>query len=234
MYRPSPPWVPDAITIAEHAGVQWSGAYHRVLRSIDGVHIHIGTIEDRMRDHRAATLELGSNKHAAVAMVVRPGPESAEALFIERSRHDSDPWSGQMAFPGGMVEKFDADPRGAAERETLEEVGIDLSNADFLGRLDDQQGRHRSHTAGIVVRGYVYAVDADVQAVVNDEVEDVVWAPLCRFLNARNYTHIVHPVYPGERFPGVRVSEHDHQVVWGLTRRFMSSFFSALHLVFEG
>ena len=167
-------------------------------------------------------------------MMLRAGPDRPEILFIERSRHDSDPWSGQMAFPGGMVESFDKDPRRAAERETLEEVGVDLASARYLGRLDDQQGRHRGHTAGIVVRGYVYLVDSAAIPKPNNEVEDIVWAPVDRFLDARFYTHIAHPVYPGERFPGVRVSDNDHQVVWGLTRRFMASFFAALKIVFEG
>ena len=196
--------------------------------------IPLATIEERLRSHRPSTLELDGNRHAAVAMLIREGRVQPEILFIERSRHDNDPWSGQMAFPGGMVERFDADPRRAAEREALEEVGIDLAAATYLGRLDDQQGRHRGHTAGIVVRGYVYLVEPGADVVPNVEVEDTVWVRIDRFLDARFYTHIVHPVYPGERFPGVRVSDDEHQVVWGLTRRFMASFFSALKIVFEG
>ena len=196
--------------------------------------IQLSTIEHRLRDYRPATLELGDNRHAAVALMLRSGPGPAEILFIERSHHDNDPWSGQMAFPGGMVERFDPGPRQAAERETLEEVGIDLARAKYLGRLDDQQGRHRGHAAGIVVRGFVYLVDAGMSATPNNEVEDIVWVPVDRFLDASYYMHIVHPVYPGERFPGVRVSENECQVVWGLTRRFMASFFSAIQIVFEG
>ena len=111
---------------------------------------------------------------------------------------------------------------------------LDLAAARYLGRLDDQQGRHRGHRAGIVVRGYVYVAGTAADAVPNVEVENIVWAPVERFLDARFYTHIVHPVYPGERFPGIRVGDDDHQVVWGLTRRFMASFFSAMKIVFEG
>lgn len=198
------------------------------------MNIALKTIEERLREHRPATLELGDDRHAAVAMTMRPGADGAEILFIQRSRHHNDPWSGQMAFPGGMVEDYDSDPRRAAERETLEEVGLDLAAAKYMGRLDDQQGRHRGHAAGIVVRGYVYRVVEGSQTRPNNEVEDVVWAPMARFLDARFYTHIVHPVYPGERFPGVRVSDDEHQVVWGLTRRFMASFFAAIEVVFEG
>ena len=179
-------------------------------------------------------LRLGQNKHAAVALMLRQTQEHIEALFIERAQHENDPWSGQMALPGGMVEGFDADSRRAAERETLEEVGIDLTASAYLGRLDDQQGRHRGHTAGIVIRCYVYAVDTAAQPSPNNEVQDIVWAPVHRLLDARNYTQVDHPVYPGEKFPGIRVSDKDHQIVWGLTRRFIASFFTAVQVVFEG
>jgi len=196
--------------------------------------IDLSTVENQMGSYRPSVLKLGNNKHAAVALILRQTPNHIEALFIERAQHENDPWSGQMALPGGMVEGFDADARRAAERETLEEVGIDLSTAAYLGRLDDQQGRHRGHTAGIVVRGYVYAVDPAVQPRVNNEVKDIVWVSVKRLLDARNYTQVAHPIYPGEKFPGIRVSDKNHQVVWGLTRRFIASFFITMQVVFEG
>jgi len=192
------------------------------------------TIENQMRIYRPAVLGLGENKHAAVALMLRQTPEHIEALFIERAQHEKDPWSGQMALPGGMVEGFDADARQAAERETLEEVGIDLTMSAYLGRLDDQQGRHRGHDAGIVVRCYVYAVDPAARPRLNNEVQDIVWAPVHRLLDARNYTQVAHPVYPAEKFPGIRVSDKDHQIVWGLTHRFIASFFTTIQVVFEG
>jgi 8-oxo-dGTP pyrophosphatase MutT (NUDIX family) len=192
------------------------------------------TIENQIKTYRPAVLRLGQNKHAAVALMLRQTQEHIEALFIERAQHENDPWSGQMALPGGMVEGFDADARRAAERETLEEVGIDLTASAYLGRLDDQQGRHRGHTAGIVIRCFVYAVDPAAQPSPNNEVQDIVWAPVHRLLDARNYTQVDHPVYPGEKFPGIRVSDKDHQIVWGLTRRFIASFFTTIQVVFEG
>ena len=196
--------------------------------------ISLAAIKQQVRAHRPCVLELGDNKHAAVALVLRQGDDAVETLFIERARFQDDPWSGQMALPGGMVERFDVDARKAAERETVEEVGINLARADYVGQLDDQQGRHRGHPTGIVVRGYVYVVDSTIQAETNYEVQDIVWVPLKRFLNARYYTQVVHPVEPNQSFPGVRVSEKEHQVVWGLTRRFMSSFFSMIDVEFDG
>ena len=199
-----------------------------------GLEILLSNLVNRIRAHRPAVLELGDNKQAAVALMLRHSPENIEVLVIERARHDNDPWSGQMALPGGRVETFDADARSAAERESLEEVGVDLSKAEYLGRLDDQQGRHRGHPGGIVVTGCVYIVDSATEPRPNYEVRDIVWVSLHRFLDAGNYTQVDHPVYPGEMFPGIRISDKNHQVVWGLTRRFMASFFSTIHVPFEG
>ena len=43
-------------------------------------------------------------RRAAVALVLRDGPSGIELLFIRRADHPEDPWSGQMAFPGGRSE----------------------------------------------------------------------------------------------------------------------------------
>ena len=195
--------------------------------------ISLPTIQRHIQAHDPAMLELGDNKHASVALVLRQ-KRQVEALFIERASHDGDPWSGQMAFPGGMVESTDDDARQAAVRETAEEVGIDLSAATYLGQLDDQQGRHRGHPHGIIVRGYVYSVGEKTPARPNYEVQDIVWVPMSRFLDARHYTQVTHPIEPEETFPGIRISEKAHQVVWGLTRRFIASFFYVINIQFDG
>src|SRR5207249_11060459 len=74
---------------------------------------------------------------AAVAVVLHDGNDGIEALFIHRAVRAGDTWSGQIAFPGGRREPTDADLRATAIRETREEIGVDLSNAERLGVLDD-------------------------------------------------------------------------------------------------
>lgn len=62
-----------------------------------------------------------------------------ELLFIQRASRHGDPWSGDVAFPGGGRDIEDDDDLAAAVRETAEEVGLDLSvgsgNAIQVGTL---------------------------------------------------------------------------------------------------
>ena len=62
---------------------------------------------------------------AAVAIIGRASRQGddVEFLYIRRSEFDGDPWSGDIAFPGGRIDGPEELPRRAAERETLEEVG---------------------------------------------------------------------------------------------------------------
>ena len=96
------------------------------------------------REDRGRAESAGS---AAVAMVLREGPQGVEALFIERARRDGDPWSGQMAFPGGRWETVDGSLRETAARETFEELSVDLSDSPYLGYLGEVT-RRRASRAG--------------------------------------------------------------------------------------
>lgn len=187
--------------------------------------MQLNDITSRLSAHKPRLLDLENNRHAAVAMILRPANGDLEVLFIERTRNDADPWSGQMAFPGGIVEPRDTGARQAAERETLEEVGIDLTASSFMGRLDDMQGRHRGHMSGIVVSGFVYLDERGQQTAPNYEVADIIWEPLATFTDPARFTRVAHPQAPGEHFPGIHVGHSAHQVVWGLTRRFLIAFF---------
>ena len=74
-------------------------------------------------------------RQAATALVLRPRTDDAlELLFIKRAEWAGDPWSGQVAFPGGRHEPHDPDLLTTSVRETQEETGIDLA-ADTLQQM---------------------------------------------------------------------------------------------------
>jgi len=165
-------------------------------------------------------------RRAAVAMLLRETVEGPEVFFIERARHEGDPWSGHMAFPGGRVEDADTDSRATAERETLEEVGISLTGAHCLGRLDDKVGNPRTDPR-LVISAWVFELGEVGEPSLNHEVQQAFWFPVAGLLNPRR--HVPHPAgREGMAFPGILVGEVGRHVVWGLTYSFLESFFVAL------
>src|SRR5256714_4453421 len=95
-------------------------------------------------------------RRAAVALIFHAGEEGLpELLFIKRAEYPGDPWSGQIAFPGGREEAGDTSLAQTAVREAREETGIDLEREGmFIGTLDDLRPR-TVRLPAIIVRPFV-------------------------------------------------------------------------------
>jgi 8-oxo-dGTP pyrophosphatase MutT (NUDIX family) len=186
----------------------------------------IEEIRSALSGHEPATLPPQPQHHAAVAMVLREGDGVLEVLFIERAQREGDPWSGHMAFPGGRIDSGDAHARDAAERETLEEVGVNLADAEVLGRLDDLRGRHAGGPERVgLISAFVYHAPDPEPLRPNWEVEQAFWFPLRSLLEAERRVGYSLTRAGGLRFPGILVGEPERHVVWGLTYRFLEIFF---------
>jgi 8-oxo-dGTP pyrophosphatase MutT (NUDIX family) len=178
---------------------------------------------------RAPRLRSGTRR-AAVAVVLHDAGCGVDMLFIERARRLGDPWSGHMAFPGGRVDPTDPDVRTAAERETREEVSLDLAGAEPLGRLDDLHAGV-PYVAPLVLSAFVYRIVERPPLVVNHEVREALWVPGARLLDPScRVEHGWGPV----RYPGILVGEPGRHVVWGLTYRLLEDFVSILGLTLPG
>ncbi len=185
-------------------------------------------IRQSIQGHIPDRPELGHRtRQAAVATILRSRPNHTEALFILRAVQEGDPWSGHMAFPGGHKDDVDASLRRTAERETFEEIGLDLSqHASFLGELNTIRANPR-RTIDMAVTPYVYELHSDEFTLdPNHEVADVLWGSLDDMISGLSLTRTA-PEIRGrtEEFPGYGVGG---QVVWGLTFRMLEQFFSVL------
>ncbi|MFT7218544.1 MAG: 8-oxo-dGTP pyrophosphatase MutT (NUDIX family) [Candidatus Azotimanducaceae bacterium] len=167
-------------------------------------------------------------RHAAVSVVLRRQEDQTEALFILRATTDTDPWSGHMAFPGGHYESIDETLRHTAERETLEEIGLDLATSGrYIGAIESVQANPRGRDLDMVVWPFVYELtDPSAEMTPNYEVADIMWGSLDAMHTGDSHTHAEFTV-GGERveFPGYQV---DDEVVWGLTYRMVDKFFALL------
>src|SRR5919197_5751726 len=139
----------------------------------------VGAARRALREHRAHAADAPGASPAAVALVLIEGREGLEALFIHRAERTGDPWSGQVALPGGRHEPSDPDLLATAIRETLEETGVDLSRAERLGTLDDLHPRTPTLPA-VVVRPFVFALSPRPVVLPSAEVQRAFWLNLER------------------------------------------------------
>jgi 8-oxo-dGTP pyrophosphatase MutT (NUDIX family) len=142
-----------------------------------------------------------------------------EVLMILRAQRDGDPWSGQVALPGGRRDPSDATLQDTAVRETLEETGIDLSAEGLvLGTLDELRPR-TPVLPPIIVTPYVAIAPPEFSLQISDELADAFWAPWSTFAD---------PTVTNESTVNVRgadwkVSSYlvGERIVWGMTERIL-------------
>ena len=188
----------------------------------------LNSIRRRLAEHRPERYDVSARtREAAVAIVLRPRSKDTDVLFIKRAEKRGDPWSGHMAFPGGHREAADPDTRAAAMRETLEEVGLDLAGAEYLGALDQQRAMPRGHALDMVIEPHVFALDHDPELTPNFEVQETVWAPLSTLASNVCHDTETRPMAgTPTSFNGYRLQ--GGHFVWGLTYRMLKSFFVTL------
>ena len=158
----------------------------------------------------------------AVSVVIR-AKDNLDFLLIKRATSERDLWSGHMALPGGRWEPTDSGLIHTAQRETLEETGVDLECLGSpLGRLNDV-ATASPRLPKLRIASYVFGVPANTEAVVaSEEVESVFWVPLDTLRSTDTLTSVEISLPGGpQMFPSYNVvGEH----IWGLTHRILAHF----------
>ncbi len=191
------------------------------------------SLEQLRRDPRVARLESAlvsqtpvevndpEPRKAAVAILIRiGGSDEPEIFFIQRAIYESDPWSGQIAFPGGRKEPQDASLIDTAIRETFEETAMDLrASGHMIGALNDLSPR-TIHLPSIVVRPFVFLMPAAPDPALSSEVAACFWVPLSVLLDRSVWRDTT------VQAAGMEISRfafhHQGYVVWGMTERILS------------
>ncbi|MCL4765736.1 MAG: CoA pyrophosphatase [Hyphomicrobiaceae bacterium] len=118
------------------------------------------------------------------AAVLVPVIARAELTVLLTVRTDQLPThAGQIAFPGGKVEKVDAGPVATALREAQEEIGLDAGHIEPLGFLDSYRsgtGFHIMPLVALVEPRFSLAPDPS-------EVADTFEVPLSFLMDAANH-----------------------------------------------
>lgn len=156
-------------------------------------------------------------KEAAVIVpVFRRDHNKTGILFIHRSKKGVH--GGQLAFPGGRCEEYDASPLETALRETKEEIGVDKKQLDILERLSVVE----TQTTGFRIHPFLARMTLPQKwHLQREEVSEVILATLGDITNPQNQG-IESAYFPSwsepREIPFIRVGD---QKLWGVSYRIL-------------
>jgi 8-oxo-dGTP pyrophosphatase MutT (NUDIX family) len=161
-------------------------------------------------------------RDAAVLIPVVDRHPQATVILTQRTAHLRK-HSGQIAFPGGSIDADDPSPEHAALRETAEEIGLDASHIDIVGRLPDYRTG-----SGFRITPVLATVTPVFDLRINpDEVADVFEVPLSFLMNPANHRRESREWEGHERF--YYTMPFDNRHIWGVTAGIIRSLYERLY-----
>ena len=163
-------------------------------------------------------------RQSAVLIAIYPFGDVPATVLIRRTTYLG-AHSGQVSFPGGRMEPDDHDLSATALREAQEELGIDPTNVEMIGRLTElyiPASNFMMHPFVGLISGRP-AFTPDVR-----EVSEVLEVPLAHFMRTDAVSETEIPLRNGYRLraPYFDVSGH---VVWGATAMVLSELSEVMH-----
>jgi 8-oxo-dGTP diphosphatase len=160
--------------------------------------------------------EQGAN--AVVALLLKSKRDDYDVLFVKRIENPSDPWSGQMALPGGKREPKDKDLKDTVMRETMEETGINLDECRFLGVLTAISSEPKPE---IKILPVIVLLEDEPKLKLNkEELESFIWVPFEEIVQSKGAVEFSFGKVPAYIFADA--------IVWGVTYRIISKFIQAV------
>ncbi len=156
---------------------------------------------------------------AAVALILKSTNQNFKILFVKRVENSADPWSGQMAFPGGKRDVKDKNLKQTIIRETLEETNINLlDRCRFLGALTTVRSTRRPE---MKILPFIILLEHEPSVKLNkEELEGFLWIPLEELIQNKGTAR-----FSFGEFPAYIVGSN---TIWGLTYRILENFFNTL------
>jgi 8-oxo-dGTP pyrophosphatase MutT (NUDIX family) len=160
---------------------------------------------------RLTSLEAVLKPAAVLVLFVNRGDtNSPHILFTKRTAHLTD-HAGQISFPGGRVEPYDANAAATALRETVEETGANANAIAIIGALPQY-----TTGTGYIITPIVAWADAPLTYTPDAaEVDEVFEVPANFLLNSRNHRQET-AMYKG-RMRDYYAIPHGKRYIWGAT-----------------
>ena len=164
-----------------------------------------------------------ATRRASVAIVLAGDSDARSVCFVERASRPGDPWSGDVAFPGGWAKHEDESLRAAAMRETHEEIGLVLADTHHVGDIAPMRIPRVRSGIGLLGTSVFYVGESRPGLRLEQrEIADAFWVPIAHLHHSDNRT-VVHWSRSGPPRPRPAIM-FDGRVIWGLTYRILVRF----------
>jgi len=166
--------------------------------------------------------ELSSVKQSSVLLLLYPEGEQIYICLIKRPstmRHHP----GQISFPGGKVEKEDLSAEMAALREAQEEVGIDPSFIEIIGKLSEIY----VEVSRFSIHPFLAWADHKPEFLINtDEVDELILFPIMDFVANETILETELDTFSGRL--RVKYYPFNSEMIWGATAMILSELIEIL------
>ena len=155
---------------------------------------------------------------AAVTLLLKLSDKDLKILIVKRTKNPIDPWSGQMALPGGKRDAKDQNLKETVVRETFEETNINLlDRCRFLGAMEALRSTQRPE---MKILPFVVLLEHEPSIRLNEELERFAWVSLKELAQHKGTVKLSF----GE-FPTYIIGNN---IIWGLTFRILEKFIRTL------
>ncbi len=160
---------------------------------------------------------------ASVLIPLVQRPEGLTMLLTQRTAHLTD-HAGQISFPGGRAEDYDASAIDTALRETEEEIGLARAHIEVVGVLPDYvtgTGYKVTPVVGLVQPPFILTPDAN-------EVAEVFEVPLAFLMDAANHRRLSIDLPEGAGRRSFYAMPFERFFIWGATAGMLRNLFHFL------
>lgn len=156
---------------------------------------------------------------ASVALIEWQKEGASQVLVLQRADHPHDPWSGNLAFPGGRWQQGDLDLLQTCTRETHEECGFLLQPEDLVCGLPMACAGH-FHQKEIWVKPWHFRLQAKPCIRLDlREMQRFFWVDRTTLMEADRRS--VFSPMPGRSEPCMRIGDIP---LWGFTLRVLDDW----------
>ena len=182
----------------------------------------LGRLRELLAQRPAIEIDAPQHRRACVLVPLIADNGGWSILFSRRS-DQLQAHSGQIAFPGGAVERGES-LEDAAIREAHEEVGIPGEHVELIGRLDDV-----ITNSGFLVAPFVGVLQERIEYVLQEsEVVEVFEVPVEALLDIRN-PEVRYVAWRQRKYPAY-FYRYGTWEIWGLTGRMLKAFLDLVWL----